>query len=150
MSLHGSTDCKQLVRMFRLWKHQTLVSKRIYHQELLMSSEKSKMKCAFNILSLKFDNKKLIRNKFKIWHNQIIILKNKGWNPNIIGNYNRSLMNSKSMTGRAPRQMEQEREVLYKSYNISFLDQKVHQKMTSFMKINKLLIAQYISKGTIL
>jgi len=71
-----------------------------------MSSEKSKMKCAFNILSLKFDNKKLMRNKFKIWHNQIIILKNKGWNPNIIGNYNRSLMNSKSMTGRAPRQME--------------------------------------------
>ena len=91
-----------------------------------------------------------MRNKFKIWHNQIIILKNKGWNPNIIGNYNRSLMNSKSMTGRAPRQMEQEREVSYKSYNISFLDQKVHQKMTSFMKINKLLIVQYISKGTIL
>jgi hypothetical protein len=64
LSLNGLTDCKQLVRMFKFWKHQAQMTKRIQYQEILMISEKSKVKCAFNILSLLFDNKKLIRNKF--------------------------------------------------------------------------------------
>ena len=33
---------------------------------------------------------------------------------------------------------------------IGYSEQKMHNKMTSFMKINTILISQYISKGTIL
>ena len=95
---------------------------------------------------MKFDTKALLRNKFKIWHNFTIVKRNKGWNPNFVRNYSQKL----TVSGKIADLRHRESNMLDRSNNISFIDQKVHQKMTSFMRINKLITYQYIQKGTIL
>lgn len=82
---------------------------------------------------MKFDNKELIRRKFRNWHNFTIVTKNKGWNANFVRNYSLQIIGKGSLSDLNKREN-------FGSNNISFIDQKVHQKMTSFMKINKLII----------
>ena len=126
--------------MFRKWQREVSLYKKQQQKLILRNSKMSQIKCAFSVLSMKFDTKDLLRSKFKIWHNYTIVKRNKGWNPNFVRNYSQKLTFGGKMTDLRHR----ESNMLDRSNNISFIDQKVHQKMTSFMKINKLITYQYI------
>jgi len=102
------------------------------------------MKSALTSLSRHINPKEMVRKRFKFWKALVLSHRAARRNPQILKNMGKSLIQ------KVQNQEDMKTEGSVKSDHITFTEQKLHSKLTSFMKIHKLMMEEYIAKGTIL
>lgn len=102
----------------------------------------AQLRTACSAVVLAVNPKKQLEKAFKKWQERLLV--EKVMKRNITSSSVHHLRNAML------KDSDKYNEVIKHSSNISFLEQQIHNKMTSFMTINKFLIKHYIGQGTIL
>jgi hypothetical protein len=144
----GEINSIRVVKMFRKWQKITYKSTFFKSASLINNQSFKKIKYAIQNMIQRYGSKDIQRVFFERWKNIQIIEKIK--KKSSITHF--STIQKQAMLdvgGYNPFEDKYQKQLSLSS-NISYLEQKIHKKMTSFMTISKLLLNQYICRGTIL
>lgn len=131
---------RQVFLAFRLWQRQLLYKHLLVNgASAIEKANLKRVKAGLSFIQQKFNPLSLLRGRFLHWKSIVVVAKSTKRLPSSLGpNQLRSSL------------IEKYGAVMDNSNNISFIDHKVHSKMTSFMKISKHLMQNYVAQGTLL